>query len=679
MERIVILFFASVLLVGCTSAATPTPQAPVSPTGFSMTASPTPPAPTVTSPTAAPSPTVRPTEAVSPTAATKPSTETPGPVATVPAAPPRRALTCGAVVRESLTLANDLTCEGDALIVDASGITVDLGGRALRGPGTGSPTWPRPNLKSAGVRVSGHDNVTIRNGYLVQFSTAILLDKTTGSVVEGVDSRENYYGIYVHASEGNHIRSSKFITNVYGLTLFEASRNRIEGNEANLQRHLSPGGYGIYMYRSMENTIVGNTFEKNVNWGIWLSDSRGNVFYHNNVIENHPQVSDDSGGNIWHDATRREGNYWADWEGKEIPGTGIGNHAYLIEGPGGATDPFPFVHRDGWRESGRQQVPGGPPPTPTRTVSTAGPWVSLPDANQLASTSPDGTSFDARVSVGRLASNLARSPDGRQIYVVDAAPRSAGTGSAPTSGPALLALDADTGVVQRAYPLPGAMQSGYVIADRDSRHLHVMDGAAVATLDLKDGAWRKPLDYPATVAAAFASWKHELLLVANQISQGVDLVWIGGRRISYTIPVAGAPVALAANRAGTRLYVAVAKRDDILVVETEQYAVVDRLKPGSGSEGWRALATAPDGSRLYGVGVNGDLAAIDLATGAVRYRRAIGNGASRLAVSADGTRLYVGATSDNGKGLLLTLAADDGATLGRLELPAAPKEVLTGP
>ena len=51
---------------------------------------------------------------------------------------------------------------------------------------------------------------------------------------------------------------------------------------------------------------------------------------------------------------------------------------------------------------------------------------------------------------------------------------------------------------------------------------------------------------------------HQLLLVANRRARGVDIVWIGGRRISYTIPVEGAPTALAANRAGTRLYVAVA-------------------------------------------------------------------------------------------------------------------------
>src|SRR5262249_19866672 len=123
----------------------------------------------------------------------------------------------------------------------------------------------------------------------------------------------------------------------------------------------------------------------------------------------------------------------------------------------------------------------------------------------------------------------------------------------------------------------GGAAPTFLIADRDGRHLHLLDGVAVVTLDLKEGLWAPPLGYPAEVAAAFASWKHELLLVANRRAPGLDLVWIGGRRISYTIAVEGAPPALVANRAGTRLYVATAGQSAIPVIETEQYAVVDRL------------------------------------------------------------------------------------------------------
>src|SRR5438128_248815 len=45
-----------------------------------------------------------------------------------------RRLECGAVVRESVKLANDLVCSKDGLTVDADEVTLDLGGHTLRGP-----------------------------------------------------------------------------------------------------------------------------------------------------------------------------------------------------------------------------------------------------------------------------------------------------------------------------------------------------------------------------------------------------------------------------------------------------------------------------------------------------------------------------------------------------------------
>src|SRR5262249_3857693 len=142
-----------------------------------------------------------------------------------------------------------------------------------------------------------------------------------------------------------------------------------------------------------------------------------------------------------------------------------------------------------------------------------------------------------------------------RLYAVDAAPKLAGLGLA--AAPVLVTLDAATGAVVRTDPLPTTRQPLHLIADRDGQHLHLLDGANVSTLDLGSRVGASPLGYPADVVDAFASWKHQVLLVANRLSRGVDLVWIGGRRISYTIPLDGPPRAMAANRAGTRLYLAV--------------------------------------------------------------------------------------------------------------------------
>ncbi|HEY3078470.1 MAG TPA: NosD domain-containing protein [Chloroflexota bacterium] len=693
---------AAVLLVACAS---PTPTAVPSPPPPPTTAPPTagPAAPTVPpaatamaalpAPTAtAPPPTVAPpapipptaTAAASPSSAPSKPPETPKPIEAAPkpseVRPPSRTVQCGETVRESIALVADMTCPGDAIVVGASGITIDLGGKKITGPGAGSPTWPRPNLQSVGIKVSGQEAVTIRNGSIELFSSGILLDTTSSAVVEAVDSRENYYGIYLKGGGFNLVRKSTFISNVYGVTLFESNGNRISDNDASRSRHLSPGGYGLYVYGSRDNVFAGNDFDSNVNWGIWLSSSQRNAFYRNNVIKNNPQVSDDTGGNIWHDAVTREGNYWADWEGQELPGTGLGNHPYVIWGPGGATDPYPFVRRNGWLEPNRQPAPGASlPATPTRTAGALGPWVGAGD--ELVALSPEGSSVAARVQLGQRASNLAWSPDGTTIYAVDGAPPLASLTRAGLLSissarvPALVAIDARTGALRRAEPFQSVPAGDpHVVADRDGQHVHVMDGQSIASFDLKAGAWRTPLGYPAAVVDAFASWKHELLLVANVRTRGVDIVWIGGRRISYTIPLAGQPLALAANRAGTRLYAPVAGQAAIPVVETEQYAVVDRLQPSLPGRAYRSLATAPDGTRLYALDEGGRLTSFDLAAKAAVWQRQVADDASHVAASPDGARLYVTAGAT-----LQTFAAADGAPQSTLRLGATVASILASP
>src|SRR6266511_5122170 len=296
--------------------------------------------PPALTPTLAPA---APTTAVATATAPAVPTATPAPAApTLVPAPQQtaapRALACGDTISRSVVLTTDLTCSGDALIVQASDIEV---------------------------------------------------------------SRSTFRG------------------NIYGLTLYHSHKNTLAENDSSAQTHFSPGGYGIYMYSSNDNMVVGNTFKQNDNWGIWLSDSKNNVFYHNNIISNHPQVSDDSGGNIWHDAQAREGNYWADWEGRELAGTGIGNHPYLIQGPGGATDAHPFVRENGWSQARQRAPESTATPVPTRSAGGGGLFLSVPDLNQVASVS--GSSLRALRTLGRLASNLALSADGNVLYEVDAA------------------------------------------------------------------------------------------------------------------------------------------------------------------------------------------------------------------------------------------------------------------
>ena len=80
-------------------------------------------------------------------------------------------------VTHSILVQNDLVdCLFDGLIVDAHGITIDLNGHTLDGKGVG-----------AAVRNIGFDNVTIKNGRMVDWDWGVALNTgTRRNIVENI-------------------------------------------------------------------------------------------------------------------------------------------------------------------------------------------------------------------------------------------------------------------------------------------------------------------------------------------------------------------------------------------------------------------------------------------------------------------------------------------------------------
>src|SRR5258705_8362046 len=306
---------------------------------------------------------------------------------------------CGQRITTDFVLANDMTCATDAFVINADNVTLDLGGHTITGPGMGPQTWPQPQLDSVGVRTGGHTNVTIRNGKISQFSTGIYFVDMEQSRIEDVTSERNRFGFYFHASKQNAIRRSTVVGNVYGLHLQDANDNLIEGNNLIRQTYNSPGGFGIYLYRSTGNRIVDNTIENNVNWGLWFSDAKGNTIFHNNVSGNSPQVSDNNpDANQWFDPDKKEGNWWADYKGTDADKDHIGDTPYGILGPGGAVDAYPFMERDGWKKKAGATIDHYQPPLarPAREVrvvviSGGAVGVARPHDAQLATSAVRAT------------------------------------------------------------------------------------------------------------------------------------------------------------------------------------------------------------------------------------------------------------------------------------------------
>ncbi|YCK40019.1 right-handed parallel beta-helix repeat-containing protein [Actinomadura sp. ATCC 39365] len=79
----------------------------------------------------------------------------------------------------SVTLTGDLTCPGDALIVGADNVTIDLAGHTLRGAGTGTGV----QVGSQGAAWTG---TVIRDGRIEGFATSVGDDALTPHITVGL-------------------------------------------------------------------------------------------------------------------------------------------------------------------------------------------------------------------------------------------------------------------------------------------------------------------------------------------------------------------------------------------------------------------------------------------------------------------------------------------------------------
>ncbi len=107
------------------------------------------------------------------------------------------------------------------------------------------------------------------------------------------------------------------ITNVTS-TLGEDSLWLIDSHNCNLQNSNITGNIwgGTALVNTSNCTVQGNTFKANGGYGLFLSDSSGNLFYHNNFISNpHQAWLYGQNSNSWDNGYPSGGNYWNNYTG----------------------------------------------------------------------------------------------------------------------------------------------------------------------------------------------------------------------------------------------------------------------------------------------------------------------------------------------------------------------------
>ena len=164
---------------------------------------------------------------------------------------------CGDVITEDTALTHDLDCsaypDGDGLTIGADGVTLDLKGHTITGPGI----YVNPPFGNSGVDVPvSRRDVTVTNGTVTGFRYGVRADTTTDVTITKMRIHRTLRGLE--------------LANGSGLTV---TRNLVTGSDLDAIR---VGG-------SDDSLISQNTLRDNV-FGIHIADFAGDVTVSRNDI-----------------------------------------------------------------------------------------------------------------------------------------------------------------------------------------------------------------------------------------------------------------------------------------------------------------------------------------------------------------------------------------------------------
>ena len=204
----------------------------------------------------------------------QPSQENGSSSSTSSAVPLSTSLSCGQVIKQSVKLTANLDCKTDGIIVGADGITIDLNGFTLSGPGEKS--------SKVGVMFADNDGVTVQGpGTIQKFQAGALFSGGEDNKISRVTFTENEIAVFQTGSKNIVIEDNLMFGNSIGVAAHSSSgstltTNLFKGNDL----------AGVTLVNSAGNALTMNTIQGSVN-GIFLDgQSTKNNIDSNNVLQN---------------------------------------------------------------------------------------------------------------------------------------------------------------------------------------------------------------------------------------------------------------------------------------------------------------------------------------------------------------------------------------------------------
>lgn len=214
------------------------------------------------------------------------------------------------------------------------------------------------------VLMANCTNMRIENQYLSATEVGIEIAFCAGINATGNTCRDSSNGIVLYESNNNSLFNNVCISNMeYGVDLVYSDNNSMindncslnglsgirldasDGNSVIENLLCSNNQCGISFSGGEHNEFWGNTIASNGDAGVSVWEcSPNNVFFHNNLIGNSPQVnvSQPYVEGSWDNGYQVGGNYWSDYSGQDNNSDGYGDTSYVMGG-GSVKDRYPLM------------------------------------------------------------------------------------------------------------------------------------------------------------------------------------------------------------------------------------------------------------------------------------------------------------------------------------------------